>query len=103
VCFVWISEQTETFALYSINRLVFITETECVYCAVRTESLYKTDTFVSKGLNAFKIRKCLGDNLQIFLNVPLSFMVCKMIKQRWRTCRKCCSMRTFIISDCQLT
>jgi len=26
--------------LYSINWLVFITETECVYCAVRTGSLY---------------------------------------------------------------
>jgi len=25
-------------SLYSINRLVFITETECVYCAVRTGS-----------------------------------------------------------------
>jgi hypothetical protein len=25
--------------LYSINWLVFITETECVYCAVRTEYL----------------------------------------------------------------
>ena len=25
------------FSLYSINWLVFITETECAYCAVRTE------------------------------------------------------------------
>jgi len=38
-CFVWISEQTAIIFLYSINRLVFITETECVYCAVRTERL----------------------------------------------------------------
>ena len=37
-CFVWISEQTAIISLYSINRLVFVTETECVYCAVRTES-----------------------------------------------------------------
>jgi hypothetical protein len=39
MCFVWISEQTAIISLYSINRLVFITETECVYCAVRTGSL----------------------------------------------------------------
>ena len=40
MCFVWISEQTAIISLYNINWLVFITETECVYCAVRTESLY---------------------------------------------------------------
>jgi hypothetical protein len=39
MCFVWISEQTAIISLYSINRLVFIAETECVYCAVRTGSL----------------------------------------------------------------
>jgi len=42
--FVWCSEQTAIFALYIINRLGFITLVESVYCAVRTESLYKTDT-----------------------------------------------------------
>jgi hypothetical protein len=31
MCFVWISEQTAIISLYSINWLVFITETECVY------------------------------------------------------------------------
>jgi hypothetical protein len=39
MCFVWISEQTAIISLYSINWLVFIAETERVYCAVRTESL----------------------------------------------------------------
>jgi hypothetical protein len=39
MCFVWISEQTAIISLYSINWLVFITETEHVYCAVRTGSL----------------------------------------------------------------
>jgi len=43
--FVWISEETVTFALYIINRSVFITEVESVYSAVRTDSLYNTDTF----------------------------------------------------------
>jgi len=42
--FLWISEQTVTFALYIINRLDFITEVERVYCAVRAKS-YITDTF----------------------------------------------------------
>ena len=35
LCFVWISEQTGIISLYSIDWLVFVTETECVYCAVR--------------------------------------------------------------------
>jgi hypothetical protein len=43
MCFVWLSDQTVTFALDIINRLVFITEAESVYCAVRTEPLYNTD------------------------------------------------------------
>jgi hypothetical protein len=45
MCFVRISEQTATFALQNIKRLDFITEVMSVYSAVRTESLYKTDTF----------------------------------------------------------
>ena len=36
MCFVWICEQTAIISLYSIDWLVFITETECVYCAVRS-------------------------------------------------------------------
>ena len=40
MCFVWIWEQTAIISLYSINWLVCITETKCVYCAVRTGSLY---------------------------------------------------------------
>ena len=39
MCFVWLSEQTATFALYIIKRMIFVTEVESVYCAVRTESL----------------------------------------------------------------
>jgi hypothetical protein len=36
---VWISEETVTFALYSLKSLVFITKLESVYCAVQSESL----------------------------------------------------------------
>ena len=44
MCFVWIWEQTAIISLYSINWLVCITETECVYCAVRTEHLTFTNS-----------------------------------------------------------
>jgi len=36
MCFVWIWEQTRIISRYSINWLVFVTETECVHCAVRS-------------------------------------------------------------------
>jgi len=45
VCFVWISEQTAISALQNIKRLVFVTEVESIYSAVRTESLYNADMF----------------------------------------------------------
>jgi len=35
ICFLWIWKQTAIISLYSINWFVFITEMECVYCAVR--------------------------------------------------------------------
>ena len=38
--FVWMWEQTAIISLYSIDWLVFITETECVYCAVRSNSTF---------------------------------------------------------------
>ena len=41
------TEQTANFSLYNINRLNFITEVESVYSAVRIESLYNTDAYVS--------------------------------------------------------
>jgi hypothetical protein len=51
MCFVWLSEQTVTFAVYIINRLSFIKEVESVYCTVRTESLCVTQIrLVFKGL-----------------------------------------------------
>jgi len=40
LCSVRISEPTAIISLYSINWLDFITETESVYCAVRTGSLH---------------------------------------------------------------
>jgi hypothetical protein len=58
MCFVWISEQTAIISLYSINGLVFITETECVYCAVRGEFLNKIELNVSADMdNVFKVNE----------------------------------------------
>jgi len=37
MCFVLFSEQTAIIFMYSFNLLVFTTEIEYVYCAVRTE------------------------------------------------------------------
>jgi len=36
MCSVWIWEQTAIIFLYNINCLLFITETKCAYCMVRT-------------------------------------------------------------------
>jgi len=52
MCFVWIWEQTAIISLYSTNWLVFITEMECVYCAVRTESL----NTIQENLQPLKVR-----------------------------------------------
>jgi hypothetical protein len=38
--FIWLSEQTVTFALHINSRLDFITEVKSVYSAVRTELLH---------------------------------------------------------------
>jgi hypothetical protein len=46
-CFVLISEQTATFALYVINQSVFIMAVENVYRAVWNDSLYKADYALS--------------------------------------------------------
>jgi hypothetical protein len=50
MCFVWIWKQTAVISLYSINWLVFITETECVYCAVRAKSLNTVQVVVFTGV-----------------------------------------------------
>jgi len=41
MCLVWISEQAVNIVVYISNGLVFITEVESVYSAVRTESFYR--------------------------------------------------------------
>ena len=59
ICFVWISEQTAIISLY-INWLVFITETECVYCAVRTGYL----NMIQVKITFQSFNKCSGVGLK---------------------------------------
>jgi hypothetical protein len=49
VFFVWFLEQTEIISLHSINLLVFIIETECVYCTVR--KVFLNIIYVNSGLH----------------------------------------------------
>jgi hypothetical protein len=54
MCFVWIWEQTAIISLYSVNWLVFITETECVYSAVRSaHTVYLCVLCVSENKQRF--------------------------------------------------
>jgi hypothetical protein len=54
--FVSVSEQTAIISLCSIKRLVFITKTDCVYCAVRTVLLNIIQVYVIfKGLTSMNV------------------------------------------------
>jgi hypothetical protein len=73
MCFVWIWEQTAIISLYNTNWLVFITETECVYCAVRTECLnINKFILVSKQL---MLLLCWHSCPVTFYNLPLLFLI----------------------------
>ena len=50
LCSIRISEQTAIISLYNINWLVCTTETQCVYCAVRTGCLNIIQAIVLKRL-----------------------------------------------------
>ena len=69
MCFVWIWEQTAIISLYSINSLVCITETQCVYCAVRIGSL-KTIPFQFSLQNAWQHLCVFCDKSNWFLSFP---------------------------------
>ena len=56
MCFVLICEQTATCASYPINWLVFITEMQSVYNAVRTRSLNKAVCASSLNRQNFQAR-----------------------------------------------
>ena len=54
LCYVRISERTATISLYNTNCFVFTAEMQCVYCAVRNESLNIFQaTFIPQSFNLF--------------------------------------------------
>ena len=73
MCFVWISEQKAIISLYNINWLVFIPDTECIYCAVRTGPFpYQyppTLLHTPPCLHVAGTRKANGQNFWTFQNV----------------------------------
>jgi len=71
MCFVWISEQTAIISLYNINWLVFVTQTEIVYCAVRTVYFCTIQFNLAVGM-LNEAHCCLCANLPLFKShVPL--------------------------------
>jgi len=80
MCFVWIWEQTAIISLYSINWLVFITETECVYCAVRTGSLYTASlTFSNSTFCPHSVFMCfvwIWKQIAIISLYNINWLVC---------------------------
>jgi len=64
MCFIFIWEQTATYATYSINWLVFITEMKSVYSAVRAGSL-------NKAVCALSLKGLLKPNLCHSIFIPI--------------------------------
>jgi hypothetical protein len=84
--FVLISEQTAIISLFSINWLDFITETECVYCAVRTGSLciiqvhFGTSRVISYTCLILEcmfenVTKIIDNKKSSMLNVPANLLL----------------------------
>ena len=118
MCFVWISEQTAIIFLYSINWLVFITETGCVYCAVRTGCLYTnrihlvciglTGTWAQVHFVAVKtftkpqLKELIHSNLKtryLMLSIAQTKHLCKFITHKFvwvfLSTFLCCNMRGY--------
>ena len=74
MCYVWISEQTAIISLYSINWLVCISETVCVYCAVRTGSLYVIPRFAHTAV--FMCFVWLSEQTAIISLYNINWLVC---------------------------
>ena len=58
----------------NINSLVFITEVESVYSAVRTESLYNTDTFRLLMVNNGFIFNIVSANVFLNFGIQVFFL-----------------------------
>ena len=73
MCFVWIWEQTAIISVYSINWLVCITETECVYCAVRAGFLY---IILRSAHNVFMCVVWIWEQTAIISLYSINWLVC---------------------------
>ena len=68
-CFVRISDHTAIISLYSINWLVFITETESVYCAVQTGCVYLIHVNIMKiKPPCLEVKFSILDSLTLTIN-----------------------------------
>jgi hypothetical protein len=69
MCFVWIAEQTMTFAFTTLADLFCVTQLETVYCAARTESLYKADMFCLQRATAKYSRRTPTRELRVDFDI----------------------------------
>ena len=80
MCFVWIWEQTAIISPYNINGLVFTTEMECVYCEVRTGSLYTASlTFSNSTFCQHSVFMCfvwIWEQTAIISPYNINWLVC---------------------------
>ena len=78
VCVLW-GEQTAIISLYSINWLVFVTETEFVYCAVRTGYLNLTQVNVGLYSISRALVLALWRAIRIHNLLEFSYLLCKAL------------------------
>jgi len=94
MCFVWIWEQTAIISQYSINWLVFITETGCVYCAVRTGSLYTASlTFSNSTFCPHSVFMCF---VWIWEQTAIIWYISRAIHIHKRSEPNCCTILILI-------
>ena len=74
MCFVWIWEQTAIISLYNINWPVCVTETGCVYCAVRTG--YLCIILRSAHTAVFMCFVCIWEQTAIISLYNINWPVC---------------------------
>jgi hypothetical protein len=90
MCSEWIWEQTAIISLYNINWLVFISNRECVFCAVRAGYLTFTSDFR-------RVRKIAKHDFQLCHVCPSVRM--EQLRSHWTDFHKIWYLRIFRKSD----
>jgi hypothetical protein len=85
MCFLWISEQTAIISLYKIKWLVFITEMECVYCAVRIEFSFKAQwlLYVAPSLTFTNSVSCPHSVFMCFVWISEQTAIVSLHSSNW--------------------